>query len=100
MSLAGNILRLAPLVIAVKSGWELSRMIRSRHKEQRFFNTERSYLSGALHVAYCEGIINMGDYDRWQERLTQAYYKKDSKFLKAFLIYFVLIDNRKGVEGD
>lgn len=80
MPAPNNLLRLAPLLIVVKSGWELSRMIRDKHKEQVLFDTEKSYLMGALRVAYGEGIISMTSYDRWRERLIRACKNKDSQY--------------------
>lgn len=69
------LLSYAPLLVALKSGWELSRMIRDKRREHHF-NRERDYVWRLLRLAYSDGIIESHEYHKLREFLRV----KDRKF--------------------
>jgi hypothetical protein len=79
-----TLLSYAPLLIAFKSGWELSRMIRDKRKEQHYFDTEKAYISKLLDLAYSERLIEVYEYLSLWEMLIRACKYKDRQFAFSY----------------
>ncbi len=69
--IVANILAHAALITAVKSGWELIRMV---HKTRRnnSVRSETPYLYAKLERAHMEGLVGAYDYPYWRQKLWNA----------------------------
>jgi hypothetical protein len=66
------------LITSVKSGWELSRMVRKKAEEQHF-DDDAGSVYRKLRRAYENGYMKPDDYDRWHENWLVAKSEKDCK---------------------
>jgi hypothetical protein len=66
-----NALAPAALITAVKSGWELFRMVRKTRNDNSV-RGETPYLYGKLQRAYIESLVNSSEYSYWRQKLRGA----------------------------
>lgn len=66
----------ASLLTAIKSGWELSRMIKKQLKE-RVIQEQANQLFASVCEAYDEKKICLRDYHYWKRRISVAAEEKD-----------------------
>lgn len=81
MTTIATLLSYAPLLVALRSGWELSRMVRDKRRERHYFNTEKPYLLRILRLAYFDGVIEFREYNELWNRVIRASKDRDRKFL-------------------
>jgi hypothetical protein len=73
-----NVLAHAALITAVKSGWELLRMVRKTRKDNSV-RSETPYLYAKLHRAHMESLVNSSEYSHWRQKLWNAEKEYDCK---------------------
>lgn len=66
------------IMTAVKSGWELSRMIKKKDAENQLESYARSLLKDLRNV-HLDGLMDRKSFDRWYDRFLGALAEKDSK---------------------
>ncbi|ROW00051.1 hypothetical protein VPNG_08323 [Cytospora leucostoma] len=64
------------LITAVKSGWELSRMIKRKDMEKRLDKDASSILRG-LQNCYLDGLMSERSFEKWYDRFLAALTEKD-----------------------
>jgi hypothetical protein len=81
MTVIATLLPYAPLLVAVKSGWELYRMVREKRRKRHYFKTEELYLLDILHLAYnIDVVIECHEYKELRKRVIRASKERDRKF--------------------
>ena len=71
-----SIVAAASLITAVKSGWELSGLIKSR---RRSVNARAVNVSNKLKKAFLDGYLSKSHFEMYQARLWKAVINQDSK---------------------
>ncbi|KUI57810.1 hypothetical protein VP1G_05091 [Cytospora mali] len=64
------------LITAVKSGWELSRMIKKKDMERRLDKDASGILRG-LQNCYLDGLMSERSFEKWYDRFLAALAEKD-----------------------
>lgn len=65
------------ILTAVKSGWELSRMIKKKDLEKRLDKEAKSVMK-ELQKTYRDGLMTDSSFDKWYDRILGALADKDS----------------------
>ncbi|KAF3762791.1 hypothetical protein M406DRAFT_333163 [Cryphonectria parasitica EP155] len=69
------------IMTAVKSGWELSRMIKKKDAEKRLDQYARALLKD-LRSVHLDGLMNRRTFDQWYDRFLGALAEKDMMELR------------------
>ncbi|CAN8099738.1 unnamed protein product [Discula destructiva] len=78
------------LITAVKSSWELSRMLKRKEQEKRVESQGRVILKD-LRDAYLDGYMNRKSFDKWYDRYLGAIAEKDLMELRKIREHVNLI---------
>ena len=81
MTPIATLLSYAPLLVALRAGWELSRMVRDKRRERHYFNTEIPYLLKILRLAHVDHVIEFYEYEELRKMVIRASKTRDRKFL-------------------
>jgi hypothetical protein len=73
------------ILTAVKSGWELSRMIKKKDLEKRLDKEARTVVRD-LQNAYLDGLMSERSFEKWYDRIVGALAEKDGEYLSPFLV--------------
>lgn len=68
------------ILTAVKSGWELSRMIKKKDLEKRLDKEARTVVRD-LQGAYLDGLMSERSFEKWYDRIVGALAEKDGEYL-------------------
>lgn len=68
------------ILTAVKSGWELSRMIKKKDLEKRL-DKEAKTVVRDLQNAYLDGLMSERSFEKWYDRIVGALAEKDGEHM-------------------
>ncbi|KAG8156895.1 hypothetical protein KVR01_013308 [Diaporthe batatas] len=82
------------ILTAVKSGWELSRMIKKKDLEKRL-DKEAKVVVRDLQNAYLDGLMSERSFEKWYDRVVGALAEKDGMELRKVKQHIDLVRSSK-----
>ncbi|POS76505.1 hypothetical protein DHEL01_v205096 [Diaporthe helianthi] len=82
------------ILTAVKSGWELSRMIKKKDLEKRL-DKEAKVVVRDLQNAYLDGLMSERSFEKWYDRVVGALAEKDGMELRKVKQHVDLVRSSK-----
>ncbi|KAI3392943.1 hypothetical protein diail_4960 [Diaporthe ilicicola] len=82
------------ILTAVKSGWELSRMIKKKDLEKRLDKEARTVVRD-LQNTYLDGLMSERSFEKWYDRLVGALAEKDGMELRKVRQHIDLVRSSK-----
>lgn len=70
------------ILTAVKSGWELSRMIKKKDLEKRL-DKEAKTVVRDLQNSYLDGLMSERSFEKWYDRVVGALAEKDGQYMSS-----------------